>query len=185
MVKFLLRLIKHLSILVLVSIPLQLLGIIILLPVVVYCHYTCNTKLPKCIAWFDSFDLYSDRDKSVYLQVIESGILKRYIWLAFRNPLNYFGYKVLGIQVGDIPLKQLYYHGDRNVGDGSYPGFYSQEVEINGHSYYEYYLIVLWSPTKCLRFRMGYKIGTLTTNPPGSYIQQVCVLQPYKDYWGK
>jgi hypothetical protein len=68
-----------------------------------------------------------------------------------------------------------------SIGDNSKPGFYYVETQ---EGLYEYYYIYKWSSTKCFRFRMGHKIGNIQTNTPGSWIQVVFVLQPYKSYTG-
>lgn len=183
MIIFLIRLIKHLSILLLISLPLELLGAIILLPVIIYCQRKGQEKLPGVLKWFDCFDLYSNRDTSTYLSIVAQGAFKRYLWLAFRNPCNYFGYKVLGIDCEGY-LKQESLNGDILVGDTRKDGLMVQEVVIDSKVYYEYYLIYKWNHTKCLRFRMGWKIGDLYSNRFGSLIEQVFVLQPYKDYSG-
>jgi hypothetical protein len=135
-----------------------------------------NVKLPALFRWFDNADIYDEfnRNPITYLsQVVPSGILGRYYWLAIRNPLNYFGYKVLGYkasrEIAGSPI------GDTG---GKTPGFVHYEYD----GVYEYYYIKKWSATKCLRFRLGWKLqGTKA----GSWAQWVLVLQPYKAYWGK
>ena len=186
MLKFIYRLIKHLGILLFISLPLELAGIFILSIVVPYVSLKGQEKLPRAFKWFDSFDLYSDRDRSVYRSIIAQGPFKQYCWLALRNPLNYFGYVVLGFKFN---RGELYYYGqgDINVGDsaGKGPGLLIMELRnrtTETTEAYEYYFIHRWSATKCFRFRLGYKIGL--SNQDGMYIQQVLVCQLYKSYSG-
>lgn len=166
---FFIRFFNNLLLLLLINIPLEILGWIILLPV---CFLSKKDKLPVILRWFDNADLYIDRDTSTYLNVIKSGWFNRYCWLAFRNPCNYFGYKILGFKSNfSIPRSP--------VGDsaGYVPGLFY--IEHSG--YYEYYYIKKWSATKCFRFRMGWK---LSNTDAGDWVQRVFVIQPYKSYTG-
>jgi hypothetical protein len=147
--------------------------------------------LPRYLRWFDNADQFIGRDTSTYYGVTKSGKWNRYVWLAFRNPLNYFGYKILGVEVIESPkLEDVWVHGNAitltEVGDrkGEKSGVYYVEITIAGKTYYEYHMIQKWSTTKCLRFRMGHKICDPSSNTTGSIIQWVFVLQPYKDYAG-
>lgn len=178
--KFILRFCFHLSLFLFILCPLQLLGGIILLPT---SYLVKNNPLPTWLKWFDNADQYVGRDTSVYFAVRSSGWWNNYLWLAWRNPLNYFGYQVLGfiIQQGFI---QTVYSGSANVGDGTgqLSGFYFSEVEQNGSTYYEYYFIIKYSTTTCFRFRMGHKIGSAL---PGVLCQFVGVISPYHSYNGQ
>lgn len=187
--KFTLRLIKHICILLLVCIPLQLLGAILLgiyLPIqrrLVQTNPERSWKLPYLLRWFDNADMYVNRDTTTYLQVVvPQGVWVQYCWLAWRNPINFFGYKILGVQV--VTTRHLYGEGNFTIGDDTMPGYYYQEVDINGKVYYEYYYVHKWSQTKCFRFRMGYKLG-MKNLKAGDYIQEVMAIQIFKDYWGQ
>ncbi len=180
MVKFILRLLKNVGLLVFILWPLELLGILILLPIIALNQRQLSSKgsikLPVCFRWFDNADIYEEfnRNSVTYLsKVVPEGVLYRYYWLAIRNPLNYFGYKVLGYKatraIAGSPI------GDDN---GKTPGYVVYDVD----NVYEYYYIKKWSATKCLRFRLGWK---LQNTKAGEWAQWVLVLQPYKDYWGK
>jgi hypothetical protein len=183
MIKFTLRLFKHLLILLLVSIPLQIIGAIILLPV---CYLVKSTRLPYYLRWFDCADFYIGRDTSTYENIIKTGAWNRYTWLAWRNPTNYFEYVVLGVKV-DYSL-YLIETNDINgkVGDstGDHAGYRYTEMALGDKVIYEYSYIKKWSDKTCLRFRMGYKIGSVKSNKLGSWIQQCLVLSPYKSYSG-
>jgi hypothetical protein len=172
----------------LISIPLQLVGIVVLavyLPIhkfLVQKGIRKTVKLPYFLRWFDNADIYIGRNAETYLNVFGSTTYALYTWLAFRNPLNYFGYKVLGVEVNSVP-KVIETNYQYLVGDntGKTEGFFYQELTVRGKRYYEYYYIKKWSPTKCLRFRLGYKFG----KPYFQYtVQQVIVLQFYKSYSG-
>lgn len=184
---FLYRFLINLSKLVLLCLPLEILGWLLLLPA---CFFSKSSKLPVYLRYFDNADLYVDRDASVYMQVIDSGWFNRYYWLAFRNPINYFGYKVLG--VGPLEYQPILstittaVNNQYQVGDsqGKHAGYLYQECLINNNSYYEYYFIYKYSANYCFRFRMGHKIGEPASNPVGSYIQFCFIIQPYKSYTG-
>lgn len=191
MLKFLGRLIYRLGILFLVSIPLQLIGIIILLPVCLY-QGTSLKPLPKLLRWFDNADQFVGRNTDTYFDIYRSGWWNRYIWMAFRNPLNYFGYSILGYKVKDLVSD---YGGNENysVGDGveNIEGFLNTEVSFglwDEEEIYEYYYIKAYNffgLRKCFRFRMGYKIGDPYNIKIGDVIQSVMVIQPFMTYSGK
>ena len=170
----LLRVLKHSTTLLGLILPLQLFGALILLPVT--CFYDIG-KFPKFLRWFDSVDPYIGRDTSVIdaLNKTKSTWLK-YCWVAFRNPLNYFGWTVLGVRVPvNIP--------DDMIGDatGCHEGFRHLEVVINNNNYYEYYYIKKLSATKCVRIRIGWKLSGLTT---GKIAQWVLVFSFWHSYSG-
>lgn len=188
MLKFCLRLIINLCKLLLLCIPLQIIGLVIL-PIGIKIAQNRENKqkdtdrdykLSKYIRFFDNADLYIDRDKSTYISIANEGFWSRYYWLAIRNPLNYFGYLYLGHQVQSHLDDKT--NGNFAVGDtkDKCPGLLYNELD----NIYEYYYIKKWSENKCLRFRMGWKISQPILNPQGSYIQWVMVIQPYKDYAG-
>src|SRR6185503_19026858 len=161
MIKFLYRLLYHIAIFFMVLLPLEIIGWLVLLPVCKYQGTNTNhlsQRLPACLKWFDNADYYVDRDTSTYDAVCQSGWWNRYCWLAWRNPINYFGYVVLGLRVIE-PLVLIDKIGNQSVSDNGTTGLYYAEYEMDSKVYYEYYYIHKWSATKCLRFRMGHKIG--------------------------
>ncbi len=180
MLKFLFRLLKHSLILLCVLLPLEVVGWLVLLPVIYFNQhrliYGGSIKLPKLFRWFDNADIYEEfgRNPITYFKdVVPSGVWYRYYWLAFRNPLNYFGYKVLGWKA-DINIP------GSAVGDSS--GDHAGIFRITHiPPVYEYYLIHKWSATKCLRFRLGWK---LQNTKCGEWCQWVLVFQPYRSYGG-
>lgn len=181
---FLYRLLKQLVILFCIIFPLQILGALIL-PVALL--LVGQSNLPRFLRWFDNADIYIGRDSSVYESVKSSGLWNRYVWLAFRNPLNYFGYKVLGVQV-KTAIEAIYETMSAlNVGDTTETGFYYAEAIIDGSRYYEYYWVISYPllPTYCFRFRMGHKLKKLQDNKIGDYIQFVMVISPFHSYSGK
>lgn len=184
--KFLIRLLKHIGILVLVSIPMQLLSFIVV-PIVLLCIKN-RLRFPAAVKWFDSADAWVGRDTSTYEAVIQQGFLARWHWLSIRNPCNYLGYVVLGVkEPADATFAVC--QGPILVGDneGKVPGLLITECFDKDKKIwaYEYYYIHKWSATKCFRFRLGYKVGIFEDNKIGDSIQQVLVLQPFKSYSGK
>ncbi len=173
---------KSLIILLLVCLPLEIIGWCVLIPAV---YFAKGYKLPRLLRWFDNADQYIGRDTSTYIGVVDSGKLNQYLWLAFRNPINYFGYRVLGV-CPQTAIEAIYEtQNTTTVGDTSSEGFYHCEAVIDGIRRSEYYLVKAYPGKKtCFRFRMGHKIQRLNSNPIGSYIQYVFCIQPYKSYTG-
>ncbi len=189
MILFLARLIKY-TVLFSLILPLQLVGAIALLLVLPFYK---GLKLPFFLRWYDSYDLYSDRDDSVYRSVIDKGWWARYVWLAWRNPLNYFHYHHLGLHWNGHEVYLRHNPDEDNVGDSTndHPGLRHIEVEQiddlgNRHTYFEYYWIYVYPFNKkvCFRFRLGHKISDLD-NPAGSISQWVYVISPWKKFSGK
>jgi len=148
------------------------------------------TKLPRALRWFDNADQYVDRNTDTYKAVAESGIWNRYCWLAWRNPLNYFGYIYLGVLLdGLIIVKQdTPAINGRDVGDATdcVPGLYYTECTVKNKTYFEYYYIktyTLFGQKKCFRFRMGHKLQHPQENI-GKHCQFVMVISPYHSYSG-
>ncbi len=201
--KFTGRLIKHVGLLLGVLLPLEIIGWVILLPILLVVKD--NLRLPVIFKWFDNADLWVGRNTETYEGIVKQGTWARYVWLAWRNPINYFGYAVMGYTVpaeGMPPVSEQI--GVPGIGDHSKPGFYYIELTwiekhlifnplsvLNTNSLtevevakriYEYYYVHQWSADRCLRFRMGHKIGAIERNKPGSTMQYVSVIQPYKDF---
>ncbi len=185
---FLYRLFKNIGKFLFISLPLQLIGSVVLLMYLPIQRklYPKLEMLPIFLRWFDNADMYIGRNTETYETVYEGPFLNHYTWLAWRNPINYFSYVYLSVQVlGKI---DVIYSNDLegNIGDstGDSSGFRYTELIVNGQTIYEYYCIHKWSSTTCLRFRIGYKIGALESNSPNDYIQEVFVIAPYKSYKG-
>lgn len=187
---FLARLIKSIAKLFLICLPLQALGLIMVplgIKLIDLRENRTNVtardyRMPYLLRWFDCADWYIGRNTETIQTVHLYSFWYRYYWLALRNPCNYFGYKYLGYKVPE--LMEIEGNGEYGIGDsaGKEPGLLWTEVN---NEVYEYYYIKKWNDTHCLRFRMGWKIGVPFGNLPGSYIQWVLVLQPWKSYSGK
>lgn len=179
-VRFLTQLLKFLFIVL----PLMVSGWVVLAVLLLFIPRN-EIKLPFLFRWYDNVDSYIGRDTSVYEAVCAKGWWARYCWMAWRNPINYAGYKLFGFQFTPDGFYSKVDSTQFSVGDTSAPGFrfieYRQAEDVK--PYYEYYLIKKWSATKCLRFRFGWKIANVS-NPIGSYCQWVMVFQPWKDYSG-
>lgn len=193
--KFFIRLIINLFKLLVISIPLEILGIMILL---IYLPLNPNVKkLPNWLKWFDGADQYFGRSTETYNFIMSSSWWDKYIWLAWRNPCNYFGYKYLGFDLGEeYNLTEFvkivnssynpYINKDIGDGEGCIPGFIYQEISANGKTYYEYYWIKAFkfrNEIKCIRFRMGYKLGQDIPLQSGR-IQEVTIFSPFHSYNG-
>lgn len=155
----------------------------LILPIILLFVSNTQYKLPALFRWWDCVDSYIGRDTSVYESICKKGYWARYTWLAFRNPINYFGYKVLGFQFDGTEMYFTYNPEEFDIGDTSKPGERKIELLKNEKVYYEFYLIKKWSQTKCLRIRIGWKIKD-NMNAIGSWCQWVFVFQFWKDYSG-
>lgn len=185
LLKFVYRLIKGLTTFIIVILPLQLVGILILYPV---CYLVGPKPLPAFLRWFDNADQYIGRDTSVYFSVRDSGTANIYYWLAIRNPLNYFGYQVLGVTLSGTELQTLHTALDSiNVGDGTndHEGLLYSEVKQEDKTYYEYYYIkkyAIFKQIKCFRFRLGHKFTEISKN--SEHVQWCFIISPYHSYDG-
>lgn len=212
MIKFIYRLIKTLAIFLCISLPLQLVGIILLLPYIPY-HYNYvsknqpkSWKLPYLLRWFDSADLYEEfgRNPVTYLtKVLPLGWFKMYTWLTFRNPINYFSYAMLAVCpketvktlslviIAQAPLQGPYGQKTPNIGDSGndIAGYQYVEYEIDGGVYYEYYWVWQYQSKlligKCFRLRVGFKLGLPHEVRVGQWVQDVFNVQPFATYSGK
>lgn len=202
---FSIRLIKHLSIFLFISVPLQLIGVLLLLPITA-CYDI--GELPKILRWFDSADPFIGRDTSVIKQINRGTskyyphptleertklrlTLDKYLWLAWRNPTNYFEYKYLGVQaiLAFPPVVYRTYLNNNDIGKeigdhrNDAPGYEYIEMQINNKIYYEYYAIIPMNypliKKKALRFRMGHKLlGTRNWE----WVQHAFVFNPVHPY---
>ena len=189
---FALRLFKNSLIFFALSLPLMLVGIIVLIPLVAL-GYEIG-KLPVLFRWFDSADPFVGRNTEVIESVNTQGRKAIYNWLALRNPINYFNYKYLGFVWNNPEVKTYTSYAESfditkpfpDIGDstGDAPGFKYIEVKQDGKTYYEYYYIKKYNEKQCLRFRMGWKIGNPYQNNNGEIQQDVLVFQPLKSYSG-
>ena len=191
--KFIIRLTQNLLKFFLVSLPLTLVGAILLavyLPIhrEFYRDNLVNSmRLPSLLRWFDNADIYPEfkRDFTTYAKVFAGPLFTHYTWLAFRNPINYFSYKYMAMSWTGREQWIRYDIFEEDVGDAymDRPGLRYIEIEQDGKVFYEYYYIKRWSATKCFRFRMGWKVQD-KRNGIGSKVQDVLVLSPYKSYAG-
>lgn len=163
-----------------------------------------DQRLPKFLTWLDNGDEW-DRDNGLNgdlnfqsnykLDSIWSIYLMRYTWLAVRNPLNTFKRRVLGIkrtdiiELLDVSNKPVTGNIDDEVGDWTYSGTRYMRIRnqegIEVREYYGVWLLPKFlGDNKCIRIRIGHKIGhnPISSNKP--FISFVLVIQPYKKFKG-
>lgn len=174
------RLFTHLFVFFVVTVPLMIAGAIILAFVVPLTWSFDKYRLPKLFRWFDSADPYVGRDTSTFDRVCEKGVWAKYTWLAWRNPINYFEYRWLGLQWLGSEFYLRHNPDEDNIGDGTKSGMRYIEVSQNDKRYFEYYLIYQYpfAPQYCLRFRLGWKIKDLN-NSLNSISQWCLVFNPF------
>jgi hypothetical protein len=205
MLIFIGRLINKTLQLLLVTLPLQLVGAVILLPL---CIFYDVGRLPRMFRYFDSADPYIGRDITVITQINDGRFWQqysplqiwwgKYCWLAWRNPINYFEYTVSGVKVPQegivTVLDQPDIQADKQFGEigtskGNRGGLFRAEADIGNTRIYEYYIVhpytLPYLGIKCFRFRLGFKIDHPASNKPGSHIQAVFTINPFASYEGK
>ena len=185
-----LQVIKHFLTFFFVLIPLQIAGILILPFILPFIHKD-REYLPKSVRWFDNHEIYfknKDLDglagPDYYREprgIYPFGPHKywkllyyRYTWLAFRNPVNYFQYKVLGQPLeGEMVLEETgTYEIDARY--GQYGTHRATLKDFDGKVLaWEYYTVqpLFWRFS--LRFRMGWKIGKIDRAEVGEVFQWV------------
>ena len=192
MIKFLIRLIKHLLIFLVLSIPLQLFGAMILLAVLPMQRSKGLINLPYFLRWFDNADIYLGRNTETYEKITKGSFLQHYLWLAWRNPTNYFNYAILGFYLkSPVVTEYLCKIMNNNtvienssIGDstGDTSGIYYEEILVGTNTYYEYYAVFKWTSAHCMRFRMGYKLGQALSE---GWTEEVLVVSPWHSYSGQ
>jgi len=206
--KWIYRIIKQLLTLLIINIPLQLLGIpIVAIELLFHLH---DKRLNNCLdqrlllKWFDNGDekdliyglngdLGYQHTNNITVKSTKWEIYKaRFIWLAIRNPLNYYKYRVIGVRtskLGRITYQKNYIQGIGNnplleVSDWHYAGVRIIDLDKGG---WEVYIVYKYpfKQDRCLRIRMGYKLGHNRRDTTRLYTQWVCAIQPWKSYIGK
>lgn len=200
------RIIIQICTLLLIKLPLQLLGIIIV-PIELLFHLK-DTRTINCLdqrlffKWFDNGDELDRKyglNGDIGYQNSKGNpktpfklYLSRLTWLAFRNPVNYFQYNILGVKVkylGEVILHDNYIQRLKQdnafleVSDWSEAG--KRKVETST-GFWEYYIVYKYpfNHKKCFRARIGHKLGHFPLIQPRSTVQWVCAIQPWKDYRG-
>lgn len=158
-------------------------------------------RLPKWLAWLDNADdkdlkLGLNGDLKYQSSWTRDSVLNIYLmrlnWIGLRNPLNNLKRKVLSVPIEDILNVHIKINRPvgKTIGDYNYPGIrYVEATTKSGRNVFELYIIyllpsILWiNGPKCVRIRIGYKIGYgLEVDKPN--VQWVNVLQPYKKFAG-
>jgi hypothetical protein len=202
-IKFIARFIQKTCILLLISLPIQLVGALALL-VYLPLHRKKAAKelgtmksgreilqLPYLLKWFDNADIWVGRDYSTYNRIFFGDFWTHYNWLAWRNPTNYFEYAYLGVNITEsIILTQFYESTNYPIGDSTNhrQGWYYVEIMHKNKIYYEYYGILVYnipgmSTPLCIRFRMGWKLDQSTVQGKG-WAQQAFVINPFATFSG-
>ncbi len=176
-----------------IYIPVLLAGFIILAVALPFIGRE-KTELPRFLRWFDTFDpkekLWGAMHYSNPLRVDDipkdpRGFMARYNWLAIRNPINYFQYKVLGEVWNDGWLYAS--EGPSNVGDNEGHIGGKRVIIAGTKPIYEYYSVRpyrLLGRDLCVRTRIGHKIGNPEDRKEGDVMQFVVSWSPIHPYRG-
>ena len=184
--KWLYRIPLHLLKWLLIKIPMQLLGMIILAPLLLFIPRD-KEYLPRMFKWFDNADYYR-KPKGSLIDGLSgdpehrnqykdpTGWWARYYWLAIRNPINYFQYYKLGVAYELGNVTDIQHSGNRYTSDWirnktfKNNGLFIAEVTIKNKVYWELYWVFNWNDSQCLRLRLGWKINQV---PEMSILSQV------------
>jgi len=178
---------------------LQLVSIIVL-PFVLPFIGKDKETLPDFLAWFDNNEIRMKNGKmddglAGYPEyraemIPKYGLfLTRYIWLALRNPVNYFQYKVLGASI--YPRITMYnaVAYDAQVGnkEGEHEGLSILEAvtDVEGDREVlatDVYYVKKLTSTRCVRIRIGHKLKDPTYRD--FYIAQFVLTINFAEYEG-
>lgn len=193
------RIVYQLGVKVIVCAPLLIVGTPVLAAGLLFVDKNA-CSLPKWLKWFDNADedgLIGDipnQERNKARGIDPTGYLAKLLWLGFRNNLNYFKYRVLGLKTSDIVrytaiVEKTDVPGEF-VGDYRSGGIRFIEVELkNGARRYEYYIIWpyhLFNQSLCFRARFGWKLGHPDEpNKQRPYYEWACTINPFCPYRGK
>jgi hypothetical protein len=139
-----------------------------------------DIALPWYLKWFDLADNWPEcgrEDSTTYKEkIIPQGWFARYTWTQWRNPVNYFQYMYLGVQI-DYPngvITELL--GDIRTYSSGENGWYYIEID---NVYYEYLWQYNWKflPGKRIVLRMGHKLMSLGNSV--EHVQFVASIMPF------
>ena len=198
------RLFKHILMLLLVVLPIQLLGMVILLLVLPFVP-TDREILPKMFRWFDNAEIplgIGSKDDGLAGPAYYRGpylfslrklpypialFIVRYTWLALRNPINYFQHKVVGVHITHLFTANLSKY-DEGVGnkEGDHEGTSYLEINMDNKTIWELYIVkkYKWLPNKCFRLRIGWALDKPSECTIGSYKRWVFTITPFMSYEG-
>lgn len=188
------------GILTLVLIPLTLLGLIVILPLLAWANAKGLTKLPLLNGIYgNTFDGLDGSGKFQAKYAHLPRILRQYLWLAIRNPTENLKRLRLGLHWQANTVVLTYRVKLDEDGSAVFPGDIEKvsgsvftevvAVSISGiiKRYFEYYLIskpyTLFGKTRCLRIRIGWKIGNIDKRVPGEIKAFEFAVNPFQ-VWG-
>jgi hypothetical protein len=186
------RFIGHALTFLFVCLPLMLAGVVILLFV---CPFMAKDRLrlPYIFRWWDIVDDWIGRDTSVIQAIYAKGWWSRYVYCAFRNPINFLGYAYLGLHWNSTEIYTRYNPAEDYINTGNMQGFRHIEVlqgdgtqPFLNKAYYEYCLVWVYPFAKpyCLYARCGWKIVN-KNNPAGTVSQWCLTINPFCTFTGK
>lgn len=206
-----LKLIKHFLVWIFIVWPLHIIGIPLLAVVLLFIPKN-QEYLPRMLRWFDNHERYFNDHSNIdglagpdYYRakrnlIATSGFFKlwyeRWIWLAWRNPINYFFYAVLGAKHEDMAgYQRLVLSEPELVEIGTQPEDYAGtetvqfvifDTDKDTIKYSPYFMwrkvIPYKNNTRCIDLRIGWKFNSEMDK---DVYQWALVISPFEDFKGK
>lgn len=186
--------IKHLLVLLFVVVPLLLLAPFITAIALCFTKPEDN-QLPRFARWFDNHDHEGDGLNGYYKWKIDhpnyTSRYVRWLWL-LRNPINTFGYEVLGRQYpSDYRRQEVRRYQTKldttitKIGNNDRAGLrYTELYDQSENIIWELYYVHSYGNGNCMRIRIGWKIGEPLETAPGEHMQWCFVVSPYVAFRG-
>jgi len=175
----------------LVSIPLLVLNPFVTALALLFTPREAN-QLPAWARWWDNSDPEGDGLNGYYQWKIDypdyTGFKARWLWLQ-RNPLNWFSVYIMGIRypAQDYIRTDYKWFTEGKVGNNDNPGVRLSIIRNDDETkilYFEFYLIYKYLDTKCVRIRLGHKLGEIGESLAGEQIGECFVINPFMTYRG-
>lgn len=198
-----LHLLKHAFTFFFIMVPLMITGWL-LLPFVLLFTPKDREYLPYYVRWFDNHDYHFPQNSGAFIDGLAGSphhrlsngltsdspwhklLWERYVWLGWRNPVNYFQYKHLGVKIKENKMLDYdwSYTGYPNIERiNNKNGFYklyfrNKYTGKKGFEYYRVMSVPFFSDTHYFRIRFGWKIRSPLDRKAGD-VQQWVFFPPW------
>lgn len=180
-----LHVIKHLLILTSVKLPLQLVGIPIMLVYFRFFNDESRIRLPKYLKWFGVWEhkSYGINGDDAWRRAHDyTKWYPRFKYNVLRNPLNHFQWEVLGKDnITDIDNLWNVFRLGTVYTTNDLGWAYTKMYELDRLHAWEFYCLLKYPFTsKAFRVRLGYKIMNIEDLDKGPKFQWAFSVTPFK-----